>query len=188
MKGEQQQIKKATEELGATLSKEKSKDLKNVAAKVVNEGAIPKDILGLSDAMVEGIYGQAYRLYNTGKYKDASQLFRLLIMLNSTEPKYAMGLAACFHMLKEFKNAVSTYAICGVIDPENPIPHYHASDCYLHLQDPVSALIALEMAVKRAGDKPEYQTLKDRAMLTIESLKQEVNKTKEEAGKAKDVK
>jgi type III secretion system low calcium response chaperone LcrH/SycD len=178
MKGEQQQIKKAAENIGTNLSKEKSQEFKNVATKAVQEGVMPKDMLGLSDAMVEGIYGQAFRLYNTGKYKDASQLFRLLIMLNSTESKFAMGLAACFHMLKEYKNAVATYAICGVIDPANPIPHYHASDCYLHLQDPVSAQIALEMAIKRAGDKPEYQTLKDRAQLTLESLKQEVNKTK----------
>jgi type III secretion system low calcium response chaperone LcrH/SycD len=176
MKGEQHQIRKAAENIGTTLSKEKSKDFQNIAAKAVQQGVMPKDMLGLSDAMVEGIYGQAYRLYNTGKYKDASQLFRLLIMLNSTESKYAMGLAACFHMMKEYKNAVSTYALCGIIDPENPIPHYHASDCYLHLQDPVSALIALEMAVKRAGDKSEYSTLKDRAMLTISSLKQEIDK------------
>lgn len=181
MKGDQYQIKKATEELGAALGKEKIKDFQQVAAKAVQGGMMPKDMMGLSDAMVEGIYGQAYRLYNTGKYKDASQLFRLLIMLNSTEPKYAMGLAACFHMLKEYKNAVSTYAICGVIDPENPIPHYHASDCYIHMNDPVSALIALEMAVKRAGDKVEYQTLKDRALLTIESLKKEIAKIKKPA-------
>lgn len=180
MKGEQHLIKKATEDLGSTLGKEKAKDFQNVAAKAVQQGMMPKDMMGLSDAMVEGIYGQAYRLYNTGKYKDASQLFRLLIMLNSTEPKYAMGLAACFHMLKEYKNAVSTYAICGVIDPESPIPHYHASDCYIHMQDPVSALISLEMAVKRAGERQEYQMLKDRALLTIESLKIEVAKTKKD--------
>ena len=174
MRSEQHQIKKATQELGATLGKEKAKDFQNVADKVVRQGMMPKDMMGLSDAMVEGIYGQAYRLYNTGKYKDASQLFRLLIMLNSTESKYAMGLAACFHMLKEYKNAVSTYAICGVIDPENPIPHYHASDCYVHMKDTVSALISLEMAVKRAGDKEEYQMLKDRALLTIDALKKEM--------------
>ncbi len=176
MKGEQHQVKKAVEEIGATVGKEKAQELQNVAAKVVQQGMMPKDMMGLSDAMVEGIYGQAYRLYNTGKYRDASQLFRLLIMLNSTEPKYAMGLAACFHMLKEYKNAVSTYAICGVIDPENPIPHYHASDCYIHLEDPASALIALQMAVQRAGEKLEYQTLKDRAKMTIESLKKDLAK------------
>jgi type III secretion system low calcium response chaperone LcrH/SycD len=179
MRGDQYQIKKATEDLGA-LTKEKSKDFQNIATKAVQQGVMPKDMLGLSDSMVEGIYGQAYRLYNTGKYKDASQLFRLLIMLNSAEPKYAMGLGACFHMLKEYKNAVSTYALCGVIDPENPVPHYHASDCYIHLKDPVSALIALEMAVKRAKDSVEYQTLKDRAMLTMNSLKQEIDKPKKD--------
>ncbi len=178
MKGDQRQIKKATEDLGAKVGDEKSKEFKSVAEKVVQGGTMPKDMMGLSDAMVEGIYGQAYRLYNTGKYKDASQLFRLLIMLNSSEPKYAMGLAACFHMIKEYRNAISTYTICGVIDPENPIPHYHASDCYIHLNDPASALMALEMAVKRAGNKPEYQTLKDRALLTIESLKKEIAKLK----------
>jgi type III secretion system low calcium response chaperone LcrH/SycD len=179
MKGEQYQIKKATEELGTAVGKEKAKDFQNVAAKVVQQGMMPKDMMGLSDAMVEGIYGQAYRLYNTGKYRDASQLFRLLIMLNSAEPKYAMGLAACFHMMKDYKNAVSTYTICGVVDPDNPIPHYHASDCYIHMEDPVSALIALEMAVKRAGNKPEFQMIKDRALLTIESLKKEIARIKE---------
>ena len=178
MKSEQHQIKKGVEEVGSSIAKDKAQDFQKVADKVVHQGVMPKDAMGLSDAMVEGIYGQGYRLYNTGKYKDASQLFRLLIMLNSTEPKYSMGLAACFHMLKEYKNAVSTYAICGVIDPENPIPHYHASDCYVHMKDPVSALISLEMAVKRAGDKAEYQTLKDRALLTIEALKKEIDQKK----------
>lgn len=179
MKGEQHQVKKAVEEIGASVGREKAQELQNVAAKVVSQGMMPKDMMGLSDAMVEGIYGQAFRLYNTGKYRDASQLFRLLIMLNSTEPKYAMGLAACFHMLKEYKNAVSTYAICGVIDPENPVPHYHASDCYIHLGDAASALIALDMAIKRAGEKPEYQTLRDRAKLMVESLKKKGSEKKE---------
>jgi type III secretion system low calcium response chaperone LcrH/SycD len=179
MKSEQDEIKKAAQDLGASLHEEKAKEYQNIAQKAMQQGVMPKDILGLSDAMVEGIYGQAYRLYNTGKYKDASQLFRLLIMLNSTEPKYSMGLAACFHMLKEYQNAVSTYAMCGVVDPENPIPHYHASDCYIHLKDPISALIALEMAVDRSKEKQEYQTLKDRAKLTIETLRQEINQNKE---------
>jgi hypothetical protein len=29
------------------------------------------------------------------------------------------------------------------------------------------------MAIKRSGEKPEFRTLKDRAQLTIESLKKE---------------
>ena len=172
MKGDQHQIKKATEEIGASVGNAKSKEYQQMLQKAA-QGSTPKDAMGLTDAMVEGIYGQAYRLYNTGKYKDASQLFRLLIMLNTTEPKYAMGLAACFHMLKEYRSAVDTYTIVSMVNPENPVPFFHASDCMIQMGDNASAIIALEMAIKRSGEKPEFRTLKDRALLTIQSLKKE---------------
>jgi type III secretion system low calcium response chaperone LcrH/SycD len=184
MKSEQEQIKKATEQLGAGIKADEEKDLQTALKRITRKGSSARDVLGLTDAMIEGIYGQAYRLYNTGKFRDANQLFRLLIMINPTEPKYVMGLAACFHMIKEYKSAVDTYAIVGVVDPKSPVPLYHASDCYMQMGDPVSALISLEMAVRRAGDRPEFKTLKERALLTVESLKREVSKAAKAAGKA----
>lgn len=176
MKGDQQQIKKAAEQIGIGTKENQTQDLKTALKRATQKGVTSKDALGLTDAMVEGIYGQAYRLYNTGKYRDASQLFRLLIMLNTTEPKYVMGLAACFHMQKEYKSAVDIYTMVSVIDPQSPLPFYHASDCYMQMGDALSASIALEMAIKRAGDKPEFKALKERASLTIESLKKEIEK------------
>ena len=172
MKGEQkEQVKKAFEKVGGKIGKDHAGNIEKLSKNAMMEQLLPKNAMGLSDAMVEGLYSQAYRLYNTGKYKDASQLFRLLIMIDSTEAKFTMGLAACFHMLKEYESAISTYALCGIIDPESPIPHYHSSDCYIQMKDYVSAIISLEMAVKRCGDKPEFQSLKDRALMTIESFK-----------------
>lgn len=174
MKGDQKEgVKKVLEQLGDGIGKQQSKDFQKLSQEVLAKQALPKKMMGMSDAMVEGLYSQAYRLYNTGKYKDASQLFRMLILLDSTEPKFAMGMAACFHMMKEYANALNMYALCGIIDPESPIPHYHASDCYIQMKDNVSAIVSLEMAVKRAGDRPEYHTLKDRAVMTIESLRKE---------------
>jgi type III secretion system low calcium response chaperone LcrH/SycD len=174
MKGDQkEQVRKAVENMGGAIASGKSVDMEKLSKNALMEQLLPKNAMGLSDAMVEGLYSQAYRLYNTGKYKDASQLFRLLIMIDSTEAKYTMGLAACFHMMKEFESAISTYALCGIIDPDSPIPHYHSSDCYMHMKDYVSAIISLEMAIKRAGEKPEFQSLKDRAYMTIESLKKD---------------
>lgn len=176
MKAQQQQIKAAAAQVGQGIKEKHGKEAASAVQQSGRQGTLAKDALGLTDAMVEGIYGQAYQLYNTGKYQDASKLFRLLIMINSTEPKYSMGLAACFHMLKEYKNAVDIYAVIGVIDANNPISFYHASDCYMQMNDSISALISLEMAVKRAGNKPEFKALKDRALLTISSLKKEVAK------------
>lgn len=174
MKGDQkEQVKKSIEKMGANIGSEQARNMEKLSKSAMMDQLLPKNAMGLSDAMVEGLYSQAYRLYNTGKYKDASQLFRLLIMIDSTEAKYTMGLAACFHMLKEYESAITSYALCGIIDADSPIPHYHSSDCYIQMKDYVSAIISLEMAVKRSGEKPEFQSLKDRALMTIESFKKD---------------
>jgi type III secretion system low calcium response chaperone LcrH/SycD len=174
MKAEQKQAQKAAESAGKIAEKEVEEDFKQAAKNVVKGSMMPKDLLGLSDSMIEGIYGQAYRLYNTGKFKEASQLFRLLVMINSVEAKFVMGLAACMHMMKEYKAAAEAYMLCAVIDGMTPIPHFHASDCYLQMDDKPSAIISLEMAIKRCKDTPEFRTLKDRAALTLKKLQEEV--------------
>lgn len=150
-------------------------NLESVLQKVFKEKQVPQDALGISDATAEKIYGQAYQLFNSGRYVEASRLFRTLILLNITEPKYALGLAGCFHMLKEYKNAAEAYMRCGLMDPESPIPFYHASDCYVNLGETVPAIVSLQLAVQRAGDKPAYSVIKERALLTIERLKNEQN-------------
>jgi type III secretion system low calcium response chaperone LcrH/SycD len=175
MKNTKQSIKKAVENVGSQLKDTKGADFEAMSRNLFKRDFLMKDALGMSDNMVEGIYGQAYRLYNNGKYKDAAHLFRLLVMLNSTESKYLMGLAACFHMMKEYKSATETYALCSMLDGNNPLPHFHASDCYLQMKDSGSAIISLTMAIKRAEGKPEFQILKDRAMLTLEALKKDLS-------------
>ena len=175
MEGDRTQVKKGVEELGQKVHAASASDMKQYVQKLMKKGSLPQELLGFSDVMVEGMYGQAYRLYNTGKYKEAIELFRMLTLINVQESKYLMGLAACFHMLKEYRKAVDMYTMCTLIDEANPIPYFHLSDCYMQMSDNASALIALEMAIKRAT-KPEYQTLKDRALLTCESLKKEIAK------------
>lgn len=174
MKHVKQGIKKAVEQTGEYIQKNKGPEFSKITNKALKQSGLVKDIMGITDESVESIYGQAYLLYNTGKYKDAAELFRLLIMLNSTEPKYVMGLAACMHMMKEYEGASATYTLVSIIDATTPIPHFHASDCYIQLGDKASAIIALEMAVQKAGDKPEFATLKERALITIKALKKEI--------------
>lgn len=143
------------------------------AEKMLKQGMTPKDAMGVSSSYLENVYAQAYRLYNTGKYAEAAHLFRILIMFNAMEPKYMMGLAACFHMLKEYVNAIQTYTMCSALDAKNPIPHYHSSDCFIQMKEYLSAMLCLELAIERAGDKPEYAKMKERAQLSLESLKKQ---------------
>ncbi len=174
MRGEEQQVKKAMDAVSRGISPAFQKEVMNVLQSLFKTGVLPKEALGFNNQKIEVIYSQAYRLYNTGKYVEASHLFRLLLVLDPTEAKYGLGLAACLHLLKEYQNAIQAYTLVGIIDGGSPLPHFHASDCYLQMGDKASAVISLEMAVKRAGEKAEYQVLKDRSLLTIEGLKKEI--------------
>ncbi|MBA3957381.1 MAG: SycD/LcrH family type III secretion system chaperone [Parachlamydiaceae bacterium] len=174
MQSEKKQVLKAAEAIGEGVNPNIIDNFSEIMNTIFTTGKVPKDALGFNDERMSATYGQAYRLYNTGKFAEASYLFRLLVILDSTDPKYYLGLGACFHMLKEYAAAVQVYMACGVMDGNSPIPFFHASDCYTQLRDKASTLLMLEMAVKRAGDKPEYQVLKERALLTIQNLKKEI--------------
>jgi len=153
MKHAKQEIKQATLQTGKFIQEKLGPDFGNIGGSGVKKGSSIKDILGISDDSAEAIYGQAYLLYNTGRYRDAAEIFRLLIMMNSTEPKYLMGLGACYHMLKEYHSAAITYMLVSAIDVESPFPYFHASDCYIQIGDKVSGALMLEMALKRSGEK-----------------------------------
>jgi len=140
---------------------------------VFQQGLAPKDALGLTDAQMEGIYGQAYRLFNNGRYSEAKGLFRILIMLNAMEPKYTMGLAACLHMEKKYDLAIPMYFMSSQADPKNPIPLYHASDCFIQQKEPKGAMWLLEQVIELCADREEFSVIKDRAKMTLESLKKE---------------
>ena len=161
--------------------KEKTRDgLSKVANNMLFEGILPKDALGIGDETVEKIYHQAYQLYNMGKYKEAAKLFGSLIMMDITSSKYIFGLAACEHMLKEYEVAAENYMKCAMYEPDNPIPYYHASDCYIQTKDTASAMVALKMVIRRSGERPQYRVMKDRAQLTFDSLKEGAKKSKTE--------
>lgn len=172
MKNAKEAMRKAVDQTAETVGERKKEPFKKNSS-VKMPGTV-KDMLGVTEESIESLYSQAYLLYNTGRYRDAIQVFRLLIMLNPMESKYTMGLAASLHMLKEYKGASAAYSLVSILDPENPIPYYHASDCYIQSGDKLSAIAMLEMAIKRAGAKPEFAALKKRAEITLETVKKEL--------------
>src|SRR5260221_14564233 len=111
----------------------------------MKKGVMPKAALRIGDDTMEEIYTQAYNLYNQGRYKEASYIFRMLMMLDFTTPKYILGLAASLHRMKDYQNASNLYMLCAALDPKNPMPHYHSADCYLQIDAMELAILALQM-------------------------------------------
>lgn len=154
--------------------------LLSLLTEAANKGIMPKHALQLGDDTMEAVYSQGYNLYNQGRYKEASYIFRLLMLLDYMTPKYILGLAACLHRMKDFKNAANIYLLCGAIDAKNPLPHYHAADCYLQLEVPTLAIFSLGLAISAAGNQPQFAIVKERATLMREVLEKQL---KEEASK-----
>jgi type III secretion system low calcium response chaperone LcrH/SycD len=150
----------------------------------LNKGIMPKHALHLGDETMEAIYGQGYNLYNQGRYKEASYIFRLLMLLDYMTPKYILGLAASLHRMKEYTTAANVYLLCGTLDSGNPLPHYHAADCYIQLNLPIMAIFSLDLAITAAGSQPQYSIIKERATLMRDTLDKQVKSEKKEEEKS----
>lgn len=151
-----------------------ARDFEKILKGVLTESKTPKQAFGFDNGYLENLYTQGYSLYNTGKYQDALHVFRALLMLSPMEPKYMLGVAACQHMLKEYVSAIQGYVLCSVYDPSNPLPHFHSSDCYIQMKNYVSAMICLELAIERAKNDPQFAVMKERALLSLERLKEQM--------------
>lgn len=170
-----QESMEKVERLTAIASAPTKETLAALLTEAANKGIMPRHALQLGDDTMEAIYSQGYNLYNQGRYKEASYIFRLLMLLDYMTPKYILGLAACLHRMKDYKSAANIYQLCGVIDPKNPLPHYHAADCYIQLGVPILAIFSLNMAIVSAGDQPQYAVVKERATLMKDALHKQVH-------------
>lgn len=165
--------------------------VKQIMEVALKKGIMPKQALQISDDTMEAIYTQAYTLYNQAKYRDSSFIFRLLMLLDFTTPKYVLGLAACAHRMQDYTNAANLYFLCAALDPDNPIPHFHATDCYLALNALATASYSLQLAIEIAGQQPQYESIKERATLMKEAVdkqieEQAVNEPSEELDEDED--
>lgn len=168
--------------------KQTEEALATIMDAVLKRGISPKVALKINDSTIEAIYSQAYNLYNQGKYKEASYIFRLLMLLDPTTAKHILGLAACMHRSKDYMNAANMYFLCAALDPTNPLPHYHSVDCYLQMEALPLAISSLETTIKVCGTQPQYAILKERAELLKSSLDQQQKEALKQFGLPADTK
>lgn len=149
-----------------------STETRNQALASLQAAGIPTDVRA-SEAQFEEFYSIAFNMYRSGNFKDAIPFLSILLMGRGTEAKYAFALAACHHMLKEYEKAISFYVLTAILDPKNPLPHYHEADCWINLQETASAYLALFMGIKKASASPEHKSLMDRMVSMQNRLKAE---------------
>lgn len=174
-----QLIKDTVSKMSQRFPDEDPKKHEELLIKIFEEGKSPKEAMGFDDKFMEHLYADGYRLFQSGNYEDAKQIFLFLMKLNPSESKYAYGVGSCFQKQEEWQYAINAYMACMVADLSSPLPLFHVADCLLRLNSPSEALIVLKSAVDLAN-KPEHSALKQRAEMMIESLTNDLNKNKPE--------
>jgi type III secretion system low calcium response chaperone LcrH/SycD len=97
-------------------------------------------------------YSFGYSLYENGEYERASKIFEILISHGGAmEKKFWFSYASSLQMLKEYTKALKAWAMTALLDDKNPLPHFHAAECYISLNDFAEAKKALEEAKKRCS-------------------------------------
>lgn len=137
---------------------------------LIQSGILSKEGLGYSEKDIEKIYTKAKHYYDSGIYKEARGLFSFLCLIDRSTPGYLYGLAATAMMMNDLDIAIEAYLNYAGIVKSDPYPYYYASLCYEKKRDTLSALICLQTVVLRAGDQPQYQALKNRALMVINNF------------------
>jgi len=153
----------------------------------VLSGAQLKDIRGVPEELMEGIYAYAYDFYKRGRLEDAEVFFRFLCLYDMKNPEYVMGLGAIFQLRKLYQKALDAYALAFALGDNDYRPMFHTGQCNLLLRKAAKARQCFEMVVQSTAT-PE---LKFKAQAYLDAIgevtAESVAQAEKESAEAADV-
>lgn len=141
--------------------------IKETFTKIFADHLSPKEAMGLTPEVMEVFYQQGYLFFQSGKFKEALQMFDFLRLLDVKDKRYTFAIAACYQYMKEYLNAAANYILYKTVDPFNPIPSFHLYDCFMGAHYPETALYYLEEARILTEEDPRYAGLKNKIELEL---------------------
>jgi type III secretion system low calcium response chaperone LcrH/SycD len=118
-------------------------------------------VLGISEKEISPIpleqehsfYATAFGLYEKGDYRSAAQLFTQLVLTDPFSEHYWQALASSRQMAQEYLAALHAWSLVLLLKEGDPLPHFHAAECFLSLGDKEEALKALDAALAFCKDE-----------------------------------
>ena len=103
----------------------------------------------LTAAEQEILYGTSCGLYETGDYAEAAGFFTQLVLHEPFQELYWRGLASAQQMEEKYQEALHAWSLVALLVDTDPLPHFHAAECLLSLNDKPQAVKALQCAEER---------------------------------------
>lgn len=119
----------------------------------VSAGATLKDIHGIPQDMMEGLYAHAYDFYHKGRLDEAEAFFRFLSIYDFYNPDYIMGLAAVCQLKKQFQKAIDLYAVSFALSKSDYRPVFFTGQCQLLMRKAGKARQCFELVCENSSDE-----------------------------------
>lgn len=132
----------------------------------VSAGATLKDVHGIPQDMMEGLYAHAYDFYNKGRLDEAEAFFRFLSIYDFYNPDYIMGLAAVCQLKKQFQKASDLYAVAFALSKNDYRPVFFTGQCQLFMRKVAKARQCFELVCEQSSD----ESLLAKSQAYLESL------------------
>ncbi|CAI1903490.1 Salmonella invasin chaperone [Serratia quinivorans] len=139
------------------------------------DGATFKDIQGIPESTMQGIYAFAYEFYQQGKLDEAETFFRFLSIYDFYNSDYVMGLAAVYQLKKNYEKAVELYALAFMLAKDDYRPLFYAGQCNLLMKKNAAALHCFESTVNSSQDDDLKQRAQVYLSILTESLENDEN-------------
>ncbi|KUM05623.1 type III secretion system translocator chaperone SicA [Chromobacterium subtsugae] len=137
----------------------------------VSGGATLKDVHGIPQDMMEGLYAHAYDFYNKGRLDDAETFFRFLCIYDFYNSDYIMGLAAVCQLKKQFQKAADLYAVAFALSKDDYRPVFFTGQCQLFLRKAAKARQCFELVCEQSAD----EALRAKAQVYLDTLQETEN-------------
>ncbi len=104
------------------------------------------------------LYAVGFGSYSQGNYAQASSLFTTLVTANPFDERFWRGLASSKQMEKKYQEALRAWSLVALLCDKDPLPHFHAAECLMSLDEKSDALKALKMAQELSLTNGDLQT------------------------------
>lgn len=170
----QEMIKEEVKSKATVFSPKQQKEYEEYLTKVYLEGKKPYEAAGYSKELLDYLYVNGYNYYKTGHYKEARRIFYALLSLDPGDFRYVYGVAACYHMLKNYDMAIFMYVVSLLAEKDTPLVYYHLSDCYLKQGSKRLAAANLKLCFLACGNNPYYEPIRIRAERLYQTIYNEI--------------
>lgn len=93
--------------------------------------AMLKESCPISEAELDVLYNVGVRIYQLGKWAEASRFFAAVSLVDPLNPTYLSAQGKCLKMMKDFNGAFQVFHLAWELDKQTPESALHAAEALM---------------------------------------------------------